>query len=372
MKKITILVLALLQVLLTQAQYDAAVFDFEMAYFNNGQPLPAEKMLIFSGDIKGNIQAVEVEIYKSNGKNPLYTGLWQRSMSQGGESFRLPVNYRLQGNAEYDFRINYLTDISDNQKEEIEKGILSHIRFYQKQHIQLEKGKLTLKKPAGKLFTELNQILEEALENYRPAQSQLEIGFSSILGKHLKALEKDSLFSSVDELEALLSREVNSLLQTDWWGINIVREVHDYPTEKIGGALALNVGYGGILLSGQADNFTYGSAPYIGLSIPLSNKAYTSPILRNTSVSLGAFTQNLEGSNGETFTGPIFGRPYFAGLGYSVFRFIRFNAGMVVLEEKPMSPIDGENPSFEINRIKLQPFIGLSAEIKFSVGLNNR
>ncbi len=150
------------------------------------------------------------------------------------------------------------------------------------------------------------------------------------------------------------------------------REVQDYPTEKIGSSLALNIGYGGVLLNGEPENFTYGSAPYVGLSIPLSNRAYSNTLLRNTSISVGAFTNNFESSVGNTITGPVFGRPYFVGLGYSIFRFIRLNAGVVALEEKIGDPASGEQPSFELDRIKIQPFIGLSAEIKFSVGFNNR
>jgi hypothetical protein len=47
-------------------------------------------------------------------------------------------------------------------------------------------------------------------------------------------------------------------------------------------------------------------------------------------------------------------------LGYKVFRFIRLNAGAVVLEEK------SSNDNFvNTERIKIRPFVGISAELNF-------
>ena len=366
MKK-TILFFAFAQIFFLQAQYESAVFDYEMAYFNNGQALPAEAMLIFSGDIAEDIDAIEIAVYKPNGKKPLYEGLWQRTDGNTGESFRLPVNYRLQGGSEYDFKFSYFKELKMAEKSSIQADVVQKIKFYREQQVKMEKGKLQLKKSASKLLSDFNTILADGLKEYRPARTHMEIQFSSMLEEYLKVLEKDSMISGAQQLDELLVQEVKQLLEREWWRLDNVREVQDYPTEKMANALALNVGYGGVLLSGKADNFTYGSAPYIGLSIPLSNRAYSSPVLKNTSVSLGAFTKNFEGNQGETITGPVFGRPYFVGLGYSIFRFVRFNAGVVALEEKQA----GDQPSFQLDRIQVQPFVGLSAEIKFSVGLNN-
>lgn len=366
MKKIIFTLIVLIQSSFLFSQYESVVFDFEMAYFNNGQPLPAEEMLIVSGDVQRDIQAIEFAIYKANSPRVLYKTLWQRQLQKQSESFRLPVNYRLQSNTNYDVQVSYFKELTAGQKQLLQSQILDQVRFYRQQQIRVRKGRLVLQKSPSKLYKDFNQILQESLSSYRPAQGQTEIAFSQMLEMYLKSLAKDSLSNNTKDLENILDQEVKRLLASEWWVTSIVREVKDYSTEKINGALALNVGYGGILLSGQADNFTYGSAPYVGLSIPLSNRAHATALLRNTSVSLGAFVQNLDGPNEETFTGPVFGRPYFAGLGYSVFRFIRLNAGVVALEEKG----NGENPSFELSRIKLQPFVGLSAEIKFSVGLN--
>ncbi len=351
------------------AQYEAVVFDFEMAYFNNGQPLPAESMLIFSGEISPAVEAVEVSLFKPNGKQPLYSGLWQRSPSHQGESFQLPVNYYLQGNSRYDLRISYLEIVAAPVKKQLQEDIIQKIEAYQLQHIRFEGGKAQIDHSGRHMFMDLNRMLVESLGTFQPIDPQTEVQFSETTRRYLRDLGAETTPEQSKALANMLSQEVKQLLTPKWLKRSRSREIQDYPSQKKAGALALNIGYGGVLLNSDSDNFTYGNAPYVGLSFPLSKRSYGSTLMRNTSVSLGAFVSNFEGPEQQEFTGPIFGRPYYAGLGYRVFRFIRLNAGLVALEER--EPDNGSGAiSFDINRIKLQPFIGLSAEIRLSVGIN--
>ncbi|MEL6698190.1 MAG: hypothetical protein AAFP89_18235 [Bacteroidota bacterium] len=346
------------------AQYGSVVFNYEMGYFNNGQPLPAEERLLFSGEVSESVVAIEVKALKPNGKKALYAALWQRAEGNRGENFQLPFNYRLQANASYDVAITYYELVDRPDKAEINRRILKNLEFYQTQFIKIQKGKLRLEKSAKKLKDDLDQILQQGLQDYRPAVAMEATAYSDLVQLYLESLEKDTTVGSADELVDLLARETKHLLEGNWWKIYDARKVNDYPTEKLGGKLAVNVGYGGVIFNTDPENFSYGAAPYIGLSLPLSNRAYSPALLRNASLSLGAFTQNLEDSEKNTFTGPIFGRPYFVGIGYNIFRFIRLNAGAVALEE-----LNNGGSGLQLDRIQLQPFVGLSAEIKFSVGL---
>ena len=70
--------------------------------------------------------------------------------------------------------------------------------------------------------------------------------------------------------------------------------------------------------------------------------------------------------NDNIVTGPIFGRPYNVGLGYRAFQFIRINAGAAFLETKK----DGFN--IDLKEIRVQPFIGVSAEVNLWMGLGNK
>lgn len=369
MRKSTLLLCFLGVQTLLFAQYEPAVFDYEMAYFNNGQPLPAESMLLFSGEISPSVEAVEVSLFKPNGKQPLYSGLWQRSPGHVGESFQLPVNYFLQGNSRYDLRISYLEVVAEPAKKQFLEDITQKIRAYQLQHIRFESGKAQLDHSGRRMFLDMSRLLKESLRDFRPADPQTEVRFSETIERYLRDLSTESTGVQSEALEKMLEQEVRQLLTGKWMRRSHSREVQDYPSQKKAGALALNLGYGGVLLNADSDNFTYGSAPYIGLSIPLSKRSYGSTLMRNTSISLGAFVSNFEAADKVEFTGPIFGRPFYAGMGYRVFRFIRLNAGLVALEERGLTNGAGEI-SFDIDRIKLQPFIGLSAEIRLAIGIN--
>ena len=80
---------------------------------------------------------------------------------------------------------------------------------------------------------------------------------------------------------------------------------------------------------------------------------------------MGVFTKNLEGDGGKEISGPLVGRPFYLGLDYKLFQFVRFNAGGAVLEEPELAGMDNSN-----KRIFVQPFIGLSAKINLSLSLD--
>ena len=101
------------------AQYEIVVFEYEKNYFNQGNPLPAESYIMFSGQVEQGIDLVAVEIYKggSKHKKPLYSGTWKRSFSNTSEKFDLPLNYKLHGGDQYDVVMkNYrgATDVEKN------------------------------------------------------------------------------------------------------------------------------------------------------------------------------------------------------------------------------------------------------------------
>ncbi|MCI4667704.1 MAG: hypothetical protein MRZ79_06045 [Bacteroidia bacterium] len=349
------------------AQYQSVVFDYELGYFNNGQPLPAESRLLFNGEIADEVCAVSVEIRKPNSSKVLYEALWQEMKEKSADNFQLPVNYPLTGKTDYDFHIIYYRKLRNKEKRQISEDLFKQVQFYREQQIKKHNGKIKLLRPAKKLSRDFNQILYNALFDYRSADESVDVSFSSMFETFLSSLERDTLAGNADQLDDIFERDITRIMEHEWWAVSTLRKVQDYPTENKGGALALNIGYGGALLSTKPNNFTYGTAPYIGLSLPFSSKSFASSFWQNTSVSVGAFTQNFQDEDRE-FTGPIFRRPYFVGLGYKVFRFVRLNAGVVALEEQIGNSGAGNSVSFDLSNIKAQPFIGLSAEIKFSLG----
>src|SRR5690606_27132574 len=135
-----------------------------------------------------------------------------------------------------------------------------------------------------------------------------------------------------------------------------------YPTEKKPFHLPLNVGYSGTYFSGDFNNLEYDTAPFVGLSFPLGNRKFTK-FLGNASLSTGVLLNNLVNGQNQEISGPLIGRPIYAGLGYTMFRVLRFNAGAVLTSSE--SNNDTENLSF-------YPFVGFSLEFNLWLGFNSK
>ncbi|WP_375583280.1 hypothetical protein [Cyclobacterium xiamenense] len=91
----------------------------------------------------------------------------------------------------------------------------------------------------------------------------------------------------------------------------------------------------------------------------MGNKNFTK-VLGNASVSTGVFFSNMRDSNEQEISGPLIGRPIYVGLGYSLFRVLRFNAGAVLTSTDVNSSVED---------ITLYPFVGFSAESSLWLGL---
>jgi hypothetical protein len=55
------------------------------------------------------------------------------------------------------------------------------------------------------------------------------------------------------------------------------------------------------------------------------------------------------------------------GLAYSLFRFVRLNAGAVALEQRIST-----GTGFDIGSVQVQPFVGISAELNLSISLGQK
>ena len=87
-------------------------------------------------------------------------------------------------------------------------------------------------------------------------------------------------------------------------------------------------------------------------------------------MNVGVFINNFKDDSGVELTGPIFKRPYYVGLGYKVFRFVRVNAGATFLEDISTAGVNGINDLTGLeDRVVIRPMIGISAEIKLWTSL---
>ena len=359
-------------------QFERVEFDYANAYFNNGQPLPAEERLIITGEVEPNISLVELAIFKpkaNRNKPPLFEGNWKRGADLQSSNFRVPVNYKLTGSTDYDFVITYFRRLSEEERIVLREEMLTAIDAYIQQNLDYSAQDITLDRPGKKMVEDLGMLVKDGLMYYRNLNDIPFNGFSDLTRRAIEELDHKPL-DMVDQVRGnamrLLIMELDQVFNTDLVVRQDQREVPQYETARTRRPIALNVGYGGVLLSANQQSFSYDAAPYVGISFPLANPALAGPFWSNASVSLGVFTNNFEDTDGNVVTGPIFGRPYYLGLGYNLFRFIRINAGATAIESLGTSSVGGGNVYLDVNAISIQPFIGISAEIELWAGLRDR
>ncbi len=385
------IVVALLCFGTTEAQYANISFDEEMRNFNGNEPLPAEKQIMLTGSINTNISLVEVSVFTSKGsekRDPLYSNNWQRSEANQGNSYKIPINYKLNADNSYDFYLSYYKSLNDLETQDLYKKLNATLEAYLDQQLQMKNKSISLKSKNSKILKEMNEIVTKGLHYYRSDQLDRFDGFSDVAKGQLEKIEnakigkagvvvaneekKDARFEYrnilVEELKQITRNELQFVLNANWNGIEKEYLVDNAETESRSGYFAVNVGYGAVYLGGEVDELSYGAAPYVGLSFPLSTSTIVPKFFRNASVTVGIFTKDFteEGSN-KIITGPIIKKPIYLGLDYKLFQFVRFNAGAAFLEEKTINTGQIDNIK---DRVFIEPFIGLSAKINLSVSLD--
>ncbi len=359
-------------------QFARVEFDYANAYFNNGQSLPAEQPMIITGAVASNIYLVEMDIFRPKAnqeKLPLFAGVWKRKGETGESTFRVPVNYRLTGSSSYDFRVVYYRAISSSEKNALRQDLSDALDSYLAQSIERRDDDIRLRDNPGNMIQDLNRVVIDGLAYYRSLNQISFDGFSDLVAQALDNLDKRPLAEAeagIAQVETLLHTEVDQLLNSDLVLRTDIRQVPQYETQRTRRPLAVNVGYGGVLLERGSESLSYGTSPYVGISLPLANPALAGPFWSNASISLGVFLENFENADNETVTGPIFGRPYYLGVGYNFFRFVRLNLGVTALEEVGTSSLGGGSAALDVDAISIRPFIGISAELDVWAGFRER
>ncbi len=385
-KKLTSLAIALFFTVFTYAQYQTVNYDPEKNYFNEGQPLPAEQPLMFTGQIPEDVDVIEISIFPAKAKNDkdlLYLATWKDLLDNTTQNYSLAVNYALRASTQYDFRIDFYRRMDKAAQAALAGQIADQANAYLNANIIVKNNQLTTARSPKRMVAEMEALIHEALADYRNQNDDGFEGLSSTVRQQLDNLDRvtigqlkaDSTASrgqmimrKVEELKAVVDADIRQLMNQPWSQLAISRYVDDYETERKKGFFSLSVGYGGVYIDGPLDDFTYGDAPYLGIAFPLSNSSIAPKFLRNSSVVIGAFLDNFEDDEGDKISGLVVGRPFYLGLDYKLFEFVRFNAGAAFLEET--ETVRNGEQGFDTNKKALvRPFVGLSARIDLSVRL---
>lgn len=387
MKQILILLFLILGSLhgtfVLNAQQNSVVYDYGNNWFNQGGELPSETNFTINGQIPLAVSRVAVEVRKSGKENALYETQWSRPMGNATTSVSIPVKYKLRSNNLYDFDLKFYRLTENADKKNIKKQLFTALDGYVDGVVNVGKQKISFSKNTSVMMDELYQIVDQSLVYYEPITGFDFPGFSDIVRIKIDQINDTRLSLSkvnvgkqenksgtrqaysqklLKELKALLHNEVSPYVMQDAYVLSEVRTISEVETAKTTNYITLQGGYGAIYIDGDLDNANYFDGMYAGLVLPLGKPAFAPKFIQRASISAGVFLRNFQDSNGETISGPIVNRPVYIGLGYNLIKFVKFNAGAVILENKS----GDETFSLNVDNMRVRPFVGLSAQIKLS------
>ncbi|MGH1436440.1 MAG: hypothetical protein ACRBG0_18490 [Lewinella sp.] len=361
-------------------QFTSVNYDIEKNYFNEGQALPAEKPLVFTGEVPTGVDLIAIRILPAkNGKSPLYETTWIDFDNEKNRTYSLSANYPLRASAQYDIQFDFYTSIDQSDMQALAERVMSQTDAYLAASFKTDGNGIKATDKPDKMVTELEELIREALREYRFKSDQSAVQLSGAIEQQLASMAtlatpkkegaaeetNSTLLSAIKSAQASVRKEVEGIMNKSWSKLAFTRYVDDYPTTDKKGSFALNVGYGLVYLDDKNDNISYDNSPYAGLSFPLSNSTIAPRFLRNASVSMGVFLNNLNDDKGNEISGLLVGRPLYLGLDYKLFEFVHFNMGATFLEKTTAAT--ATEPEFKDAYIR--PFVGLSAKIDLSIGL---
>lgn len=353
---------------------------------NQGTPLPAGSFFYLTGGINDDITLVKAELYHNDKKKSLiYSNEWNRHHADEGQTFYIPVDYKLQPNSSYNIHLTYYKTIRGEELGRFREKLHQNLQAYVDAATITTEKKIELNGSVNENMKRLNSIMQNAFTYYSSHRGQEFGGFSDMVRLKLQQIkdaglkyakynvQQDTVLSQEgvkQQYASQLKTELTNILtsEADEYTAAGIRTKYDeitvksYPSEKTKSYLPVNVGYGAVYLGGNWNALEYSAQPYVGISIPFGNPRINR-YLGNASFSLGVFLRNFKDKQGAKITGPIINKPFYAGLGYKVFDFLKFNAGCVATSTERV-----DLNSFKTEKVKLRPFVGLSAEFNISIG----
>ncbi|WP_373524386.1 hypothetical protein [Aquiflexum sp.] len=367
------------------AQIKTVSYNVVNNEINSNNPLPSEEPFFIRGILPNDIEMVAVVLNRS-GKNPIRADeySWKRAFDFEVSQYEVFISNPLRSNEAYDLEMFFYKRAEKEQMQSIKSAINRNLESYIRANLEVTGGGIKTNSSNQVMISQMNQIVEDGLEDFRHFLGRDFKGFSeivrqkleqkdrlklnkarfNILGKNKDDNEKAAYAAQyIGELIEVVQNESDQYLDKSLLSLVDIRTVANYPTERKPGTLPLNIGYATIPIKRSLPSTEYLHGPYAGLSIPLGNKTFTK-FLGNASFSTGVFLQNFESSQGDQIEGQIIGLPIYAGLGYKVFRVFRFNVGAVSLNMDNGGGLGSQH--------YIQPFAGISLEFNIWMGLNNR
>lgn len=369
---------------LLSAQFTSVRYDRASNWFNQGQLLPAEVDMVFSGTVENGIELVELTFFTGKHKDALHSSNWRRVGNEN--EFQIPVSFKLRADAGYDVQFDYYGPVTREERQLLNRQLMVGLDLIVAAN-QKDGTDIDFRQGRRKILKEMDEFLLDQMAEYRTTNDGWTPNLSALLELQLERMERVNLGNTYDRsdttqtrrqvlddaksnqfemLSYILEQELDVLLDVELYRLSQSRLVDDYRTERKGGTLSFNLGYAGVYLSGKWSDGTYGSSPYVGIALPLGNRVLGARFFRNAAFNVGVMLNEMDNGNGGEVRGFIIGQPIYVGLDYKLFQFVHFNAGGLLLNGNTIDR--AEIPDSE-QQLAVRPFVGLSARINLQLGL---
>lgn len=368
-----------------QAQERIVKIDFESGSFYNNPKIPFDNSFVIMGETGKEIEFVKANISYEGKNYILHSFVWNRIEQNKSETFSIVVPPVLRSNTKYDFEIITYRLITPSQKENLLKDIEDRVRFFLMNNIYFDGKNVVVNKPKD-VYNKLNQIIRESFEhfeskNFIPIQApsslvleelkkQSDFRFDRFF-KRTTRIERDDIANEfisdkVEHLVALISSELIPFINSQLVQHHRQVVVKSVETDKEPFTLPVNIGMYAwdkrvSINNTSVHNINF--TPGVGLTIPFNNKSRLSSktrIFDSFGFSAGVLLKPVVDDNGIEYLAPGVNLPTYTGLGFRVFKVVRFNAGVLVLGEKGNQGFDN---------LSIIPTAGLALELDLWMGI---
>lgn len=369
------------------AQERSVKIDFESGTFYNTPRIPFDETFAIVGEAGKDIEMVKVNISFDDKDYILHSYLWNRIEENASETFNVIVPAVLRSNTKYDFEIITFKLLSNAQKEELLKNLENRIRFLLMNNMYFDGKNVVVNKPKD-VYKKLKKLVDASLQYHeskngipseissplvlQELEKQNDFKFSRLFKKITRDEKSDKanelIKTKVNHLVKLISSELSPFINSDV--VQHFREVNVKSVETDKERFTLPVNFGMYswnksvdINDTSVDNLDF--TPGVGLTLPFNNKsrlAMNSRILDSFGFSIGVLLEPIYDAEGTEYVTPGIDLPVYTGLGFRMFKVVRFNAGILILGEK------GDD---NLEKLSIIPTVGLALELDLWMGIKN-
>ena len=364
------------------AQNKIIKLDFENRSFKNASELPYGKPFLIEGEISKEISFIEIVTKFNNSSNKLSTYHWDRAESNRTETFEMIMLNPLKSNTKYDFTVSTYRVMSAQQKQMLSQELTKRVVYYIKSNLEVNGKSISIENPR-KVTNGLNELLQNGLQYQRSTNGIQFTELSAIveeeirrlgdinLKKMLKLKKSETKESVSDEiissklnyLAELVLSEIKPFINSDLVQQHKSFSIEGVETEKERFTLPINAGMYVWNTNTNINNIGVSNTsitPGIGFTLPFSRGVQLKDrSINSLGLSFGVLLSPIKNAADVKLATPGINLPVYGALGINVFRFIRINAGTLIVKE-----LNATN----IGNLQFYPTLGIAFELNLWVG----